>query len=1464
MNYKFDYNTDLQNLDAAPMLRSRKIKNYKDIPVTSKFKPVTWTFYTNGLRTAVDRAVSQEQWIKYPTQGTQEYLWNSDVYLYELRRMSDHEEGTGTIEEERVKIQQVSSFRTTYQNDLSFFANKEITDLLQLNDFRDHSFVGWLSTLSRVFSNTGRDDFELNYIETLYPREINTYTKNARNREKFDFFGWKSTRSERNIVLSGSTCVGYGCTAIRSSAGDLFPTSSKNPLDYKKTNGLLVDALDIGSILDFSSVKYIKASSWPLDARSNFASQPTNTNNSFQSWMAPQFSFVDDFLESRDQGSRYEGHLQNDYSIFAMGHNGLHGTPPVSLLYNRRTPQSGSSTNDGELLAGEARWQAAEQSGRNPFYDSYDSYNKDIKLVGQDYSIIPEFRISEFVEDITNKERGNFTQIGDDWLSLTGAIYHSSSGETQIGTQFFKTYSTSDFMKYFNIVQDSLKSSVDSVEPYRLTLKCQAVIKFLPYRGFYPVERAMQIGELFSRCYMPGPYTAENYDYSLHDDNSVVKKQESALATKVRANLQQSIKPFMAPGILFNSIKAGVAVDYPIFPTDFSSIQVKMDARSDFITSYKNITTTALRGITGITGSILNASKTGSTIGTPFDTSPPRLTAANGTELLRIDFDDLLEPGNIFGQEIHDNEPHPSASLFYGNKNTERILDRPFLFGKLNQLRTKTRLGIDRFTMNQEKFVSQMQPYSKAMKNFAAESVKFFLEDETLTTIESAKVYPHLKNTETYKMRVYLRNKDLVMYDRHSAFGPPVDEGREIVYGKTTRSTTNNPVAYANGELRFAEDYPLPSGSTAATLPGFYLNNTTDSYTVYVKYCQTAVYDPADDDKQGGVDGEWWYEYATGSTLTLYVDVGNPRLSATALCRRTRDAINRGKNHLGPMVGAQITYVSASNPQGIQTLVPYTTHYRTLKIDQETAGFAGNNAVFDAFSSAGGGNPTQAFFNNFVTETELKLRGGADASTTTEIAVGNTSAMTSHGFMPYVPPFLDRGAEPYVELSYVASKDGNHTLEEIFDGLSYKYVNFHSPHVSFLDSTKNPNYRYSMSLSASLNLAIKTRYFDPLEAGQQNPGQDSRTTHDKWSIQTRWETPVLNFKAAPVDALRLDTGVVETITGPSPWKSRHWGTYYTKSALVGDIPYLTASRGMWHQFGQIPENQEGYVLSVENAPDMNKKHQLAHLVGFVPSPAPGAFRKKKIGSLAKSKEISEAVVAIPYYSDDGCSMNYFTISNQMYLRAWDKLRSLETDPAPAQTKLENVVHQFHMMQKYIFPPRFDFLTYDSEIRPLMYVFEFQAKLNQDDLRNIWQNVSPESLSSGAHARTSGFELNKHLQMKEDVQYVSHFLDPENAPFDSQLRENFLNEKVKWLVFKVKLKSEKSYEEVRKNSLPGVAEEGLDISATNVVDYRKSRPAWMPAQRAIPEFSYNWPYDYFSLVELIKLDAKVDFFPKKSP
>ena len=59
-------------------------------------------------------------------------------------------------------------------------------------------------------------------------------------------------------------------------------------------------------------------------------------------------------------------------------------------------------------------------------------------------------------------------------------------------------------MKYFAQVDDYLDDNENSVtlDPTRLTLKCRAGIKFIPYKGLYPAERVSQIGEIFSRGYM--------------------------------------------------------------------------------------------------------------------------------------------------------------------------------------------------------------------------------------------------------------------------------------------------------------------------------------------------------------------------------------------------------------------------------------------------------------------------------------------------------------------------------------------------------------------------------------------------------------------------------------------------------------------------------------------------------------------------------------------------------------------------------------------------------------------------------------------------------------------------------------------------------------------------------------------------------------------------------------------------
>ena len=175
-----------------------------------------------------------------------------------------------------------------------------------------------------------------------------------------------------------------------------------------------------------------------------------------------------------------------------------------------------------------------------------------------------------------------------------------------------------------------------------------------------------------------------------------------------------------------------------------------------------------------------------------------------------------------------------------------------------------------------------------------------------------------------------------------------------------------------------------------------------------------------------------------------------------------------------------------------------------------------------------------------------------------------------------------------------------------------------------------------------------------------------------------------------------------------------------------------------------------------------------------------------------------------------------------------------------------------MMDKYVCPPQFDFLTYpEMRQKPMMYIFQFNAELTKDDLSNIWQNLSPQSVKSAAKARNSGIDTNvSRFGIREDVQYVSHLFNERDIPVEE--RREFLNKNVRWVLFKVKQRAEVDLASVKINSLPGTRrnlEIDTAVSSLKKSDYLKDK-----------KYSYNWPYDYFSLVELIKLEGKVDFLP----
>ena len=220
---------------------------------------------------------------------------------------------------------------------------------------------------------------------------------------------------------------------------------------------------------------------------------------------------------------------------------------------------------------GDTLWEASSSDNYKPFYDSYDDYAEEGFRNLKDGTIIPEFRITEKIDDYIDADvklnYNDYTPIGffdaylfedstvrleNGLLSLTGASDMDTTEE------FLNRYAFSDFYDYFQLVENDYEdgrrlvdiSENDQVKTTTHKLSCEAILKFLPYNGFYPSERTKQLGTIFSES------VASNTTLTGDD-----------------GNFRTMMQPFFAPGILDNSIKSGIAVDYPIFDSasDFNS-----------------------------------------------------------------------------------------------------------------------------------------------------------------------------------------------------------------------------------------------------------------------------------------------------------------------------------------------------------------------------------------------------------------------------------------------------------------------------------------------------------------------------------------------------------------------------------------------------------------------------------------------------------------------------------------------------------------------------------------------------------------------------------------------------------------------------------------------------------------------------------------------------------------------------
>ena len=156
------------------------------------------------------------------------------------------------------------------------------------------------------------------------------------------------------------------------------------------------------------------------------------------------------------------------------------------------------------------------------------------------------------------------------------------------------------------------------------------------------------------------------------------------------------------------------------------------------------------------------------------------------------------------------------------------------------------------------------------------------------------------------------------------------------------------------------------------------------------------------------------------------------------------------------------------------------------------------------------------------------------------------------------------------------------------------------------------------------------------------------------------------------------------------------------------------------------------------------------------------------------------------------------------------------------------------MQEFVIPPQMDFISYPETIAPFaMYIFDFEYTFTREDLQYIWQGLMPPSAQT-------------HKKLKRTVRHKLK----DNALLSGQ--DLIDNPNIKWLVFKVKQRAntnyfDKLYLQAGESNFDKQAPQGT-LSAIPQSTIIENKP-----NRAI---SYNWPYDFFSFVELIKIDASV--------
>ena len=1239
--------------------------------------------------------------------------------------------------------------------------------------------------------------------------------------------------------------------------------------------------------------------------------------------------------------------------------------------------------------------------GRNPFYDTYADFSEDMKYLGRDYSIVPEYNVAKNIEyyyetffkstldkdlhiekDIGPQEvdpvnpNNSFYSLATvtkpriikrnlkiyqsqplyslhklNFLTLDGAFV-TSSGATQdfsdavpntaafsydplekttdsstlesvIGYNSPKTalhYAqdstavifnealshTDNTGEFWNLLLNPMKDSEHAI-PTRIKFTVHALKKLRPEKNFYPVLKTLDVGNKFKNFIYENINTAvmpaSDGNILFRAGNVHGGTDENAQLDQSPGQLQAFLEPFFAPGILYNSIKSGIAVDYPVYtklpaylaPWTFFSGSVEHYARvvpagitieKDWSKYGKPHTSNRLSNfVTGVInyGSfyMLGASRCLPSILTKIPDYRMPFEALYKTSIVADKFNVLTGKALHLTTDFLDldiNTPDSYATTASAESHKGAVYEHPgaahTYTGPRGQLLQTSPDNTNRAL------------YESSINNFLCETMNFFLKDQGLEGVKLPVLVSKAKSDsdfslsadKLYSMAITLKmGKDQVMcegprdagqgaaqrgtglspvppyhsytHPRHRMrgyiYGPPIEIIR--MSGSSTTSVTER--TDSDGNIKLLEPL-IESDAAAANQIG---------QGKYGAYFGANLQDPA---YQAFTPP---YFYGQSSLILAAQDIDAPIDTWTSMFQQTEKDSYYLENYV---TGTGLEELCLTIPGTGSASGFYSTRmkidssvdiYKKATVKVRTPlddGQIGSSLKNVWYITPKWISPVLDFSSSYASVTTLAKQGIMQEYELSASYVNNTYHDTTTGRGLWG----GYGTDPYDPSAMKIVNDLSNITTELGGTLVSSKKNIEKGIILEIKDPSN-NFQYSSSIAsynttdATFEGAVSSHYTQKLTTQNQN---------NTGSLGLE-----LGFLKNTTDVKKINIGEIANEKKIS--EALVIVPYFEKPIQLPAGPLFPAGE-LFRTREIIPGK---YFLPINN---MLFENLLSMAL---------AVREKSLTELLPKKGLGAASGFVPTSKLIG----FEHASAYLTAAGTDAYKMIETILGDEQNGIPG----------YELPPEFDFVNYDwagiSKMNPSipgpfqMIIVPVDHTLQKQELIDIYQGIMPESsLSFTKQTESKVFDLSpnasKHSWMPKTKGYSgpdhpggvslagmnpANFLDCSylyQKDLHAHVENKFLNSQwiktsrdfyknLKFMTFKIKQRAIKDYDNYKHRQIAKVVENKLVSELTENQKLEDFDFGFSTRRQVSDVFGYNWPYDDFSLVETVKIDIEIE-------